>query len=161
MCSIHPHSTDHRPTSTLTFALASTVKDMELHLVDNSGQSLDVSLALDALTMGVLAGVLCALIGQLITPPTALTTAPALAAAGVWALHHRAQHPPHPPADTPSPGEKPDANNHPHHPHLTTHSAGADQEKSRKTPQALYHTTSPHLGPGQCTRSENLMPHNN
>ncbi|MEX5272094.1 hypothetical protein [Kocuria sabuli] len=67
---------------------------MELHLVDNSGQSLDVSLALDALMMGVLAGVLCALIGQLITPPTALAAAPVLVAAGVWALHHRAQQPP-------------------------------------------------------------------
>lgn len=75
---------------------------MELHLVDNSGQSLDVSLALDALTMGVLAGVLCALIGQLTTPPTALAAAPALAAAGVWALRHRAQRSP-----TPSPPETP------------------------------------------------------
>lgn len=104
MCSIRPRSTHHCPTSTLTFAWASTVKDMELHLVDNSGQTLDVSLALEALTMGVLAGALCALIGQLTTPPTALATAPALAAAGVWALHHRAQQPPPLPETRPTNG---------------------------------------------------------
>lgn len=61
-------------------------RSMGLHLVDDSDRPVDVSLAGAALRWGVLAGVLCALIGQLTVPAAALVAAPPVVAVGVWLL---------------------------------------------------------------------------
>lgn len=73
------------PSGSVTLYLQS----MELHLVDDSGQPVDVSLAADGVTLGVLAGVLCSLIGEFTVPSASLVAAPLLAAAGVWMLSRR------------------------------------------------------------------------